>query len=57
MKTSHYILALLELYENELDALTQVEIDIRALRLEDHPPLILLPPKNRPIYELRPDLA
>ena len=56
-KTSRSILALLELCEKELDALTQVEIYIRALRLEDHPPLILLPQKNRSIDELQPDLA
>ena len=57
IKTSRSILALLDLCENELDALNQVVIDIRALRLVDYPPFILLPQTNRSIDELQLDFA
>ena len=57
IKLYRVILALLALCENELDVLTQVEVDIRALRPEDRPPLVLHPIKNRTIDELDPTFA
>ena len=51
------ILALLALCDNEMNVLTEVEVDIRALRSEDRPPLVLHPPKNRTIDELDPAFA
>ena len=56
-KTCRIILALLALCENELDVLTQIEVDIRMLRPEDHPPLPLSLKKNRSIDSLHPDFA
>ena len=56
-KTCRVLLALLTLCENELDVLTQVEVGIRALRLEDRPPLTIHPIKNRSIDDLTPDFA
>ena len=38
-KTCRIVLVLLALCENELDVITHVEVDIRAFRPEDHPPL------------------
>ena len=50
-------LGLIELCNNELDMLVEAEIDIRALHLEQGPPLILHPHRNRTIDSLQPDFA
>ena len=49
-----FTLDLLAFCDNELDVLTHVEVNIRALQAEDRPPLILHPIKNRTIDELDP---
>ena len=56
-KTLHIILAFLALCDNELDVLSQVEIDICALRPEHHPHLPIYPKKNRSIDSLSSDFA
>ena len=56
-KTFRIILSLLALCEDELDILSQIDIDIRALRLEDHPPLEIYPTKNRIINNLDDNFA
>ena len=56
-KTFRIILALLALCDNEIDVLTQVEVNIRVLRPEDHPPLLHSTKKNRLINSLQPDFA
>ena len=42
-KVCSVILAFLAVIEDELDLLTRIEVDIRALRVEDRPPLPLHP--------------
>ena len=44
-KVCSVILAFLVVIEDELDLLTRIEVDIRALRVEDRPPLPLHPKK------------
>lgn len=56
-KTFSGILALLTFCDNSLDDLVSIEMDIRALRPEDHPPLMIHPKKNRSIDSISPDFA
>ena len=50
-------LGMIELCQNELDMLVELEVDIRALRTEQGPPLILQPHRNRKIESLPPDFS
>ena len=56
-KECRIIIALLVIVESELDVLSTVEVDIRALRLSDLPPLRLHPNQNRTIDSLDPSFA
>jgi len=56
-KTCRIILALLVLCKNELDVLTQIEVDIHMLHPEDHPPLPLSLKRNQSIDSLHPNFA
>ena len=57
VKMCHTILALLALCEDELDVLSELEVDIRALCPEDRPPLQMYPIKNRRIDDLDANFA
>ena len=56
-KACRIIIAFLVIVESELDILSKVEFDIRALRSSDLPPLRLYPNQNRTIDSLDPSFA